>query len=50
MELDLSRKGLPTLQVLDIWSKDGKRVLSVGYYISNFEPFYRQVLENAANV
>jgi len=38
-------KDWPTFQVLDIYSKDGKRVLSIDYYISNFEPLYRQVLE-----
>ena len=40
-------KDWPRLQVFDIHGKDGKRVLSVDYYISNFEPFYRQVLESA---
>lgn len=40
-------KDWPTLQVIDIYGKDGKRVLSLDYYISNFEPFYRQVLTSA---
>lgn len=41
-------KDWPTLQVLDIYSTDGRRVLSVDYYNSIFEPFYRQVLEHAS--
>lgn len=39
-------KNWPTLQVIDIYGKHGERVLSVDYYISNFEPFYGQLLES----
>src|SRR6478672_7939618 len=28
------------LQVVDIYDQQGKRILSIDYYISNFEPFY----------
>ena len=41
-------KDWPALQVLDIYDQQGKRVLSVDYYISNFGPFYAQLLENAS--
>ena len=37
----------PALQVVDIYDLRGKRMLSVDYYISNFEPFYSQVVANS---
>lgn len=40
-------KDWPTLQVVDIYDRQGKRVLSIDYYISNFDPFYAQLLESA---
>lgn len=43
-------KNWPTLQVIDIYDKHGKRLLSVDYYISNFEPFYGQLLESAPGI
>ena len=36
-----------SLQVIDVYDKQGKRVLSVDYYISNFEPFYAQLIESS---
>lgn len=35
------------LQVVDIYDRSGKRVLSVDCCISNFRPFYAQLLESA---
>ncbi len=37
----------PTLQVLEIVGTDGKRVLCVDYWVSNFEAFHATVLRHA---
>ena len=40
-------KDWPVLEVLDVYGKDGTRVLSVDYKMMNFEPFYRQLMNSA---
>ena len=40
-------KDWQALQVIDLYDTSGNRVLSIDYYISNFEPFYAQLLESA---
>lgn len=37
----------PILQVVDVYNKQGNRVLGVDYHISNFEPLLAQLLEGA---
>ncbi|RYZ21566.1 MAG: hypothetical protein EOO16_12470 [Chitinophagaceae bacterium] len=41
-------KDWQNLQVVDIYDQQGKRVLSIDYYISNFVPFYAQLLESTS--
>lgn len=41
-------KDWPTLQVVDIYDQQGKRVLSIDYCISHFEPFHAELLKSAS--
>jgi hypothetical protein len=43
-------KDWSTLQVVDIYDLHGKRVLSIDYYISNFELFHAQLLKSAPTI